>query len=72
MSVGYKKCDIKTTEGMASGTKENTKAFCLVAEPVEVLQKIGFAFVGILAVGFKELRLFVMFLLTLVLLFVLK
>jgi len=34
--------------------KENTKAFCLVAEPVEVLQKIGFAFVGILVVGFNR------------------
>jgi hypothetical protein len=47
--VGYKKCDLKNTEGMACGTKENTEAFCFS-------QKTGFSFV--------ELRVGLLFIVT--------
>jgi len=40
-AVGYKKYDLKTTEVVASGTKQKTEGFCFS-------QKTGFCFVGII------------------------
>jgi hypothetical protein len=37
--LAYKKCDLKTIEVLASGTKQKTEAFCFS-------QKTGFCFVG--------------------------
>lgn len=43
--VGYKNRDIKTTEVVARGTKQNTGAFCFS-------QKTGFCFVGVISLSF--------------------